>query len=513
MSTKILRAGYVVTDPGLRENGVLVDGAICVRDSVIIEVDSFPILHTRYPEANVIGSANLVALPGFIDAHNHGQGVTTFGLGAIDDMLEVWAYYLSERAARSAEEVYWDVLLAAARQIRSGVTTSMRHDTTSFPLPAYRTETEAVVDAYKTSGLRLAYALGTTDQFRLVYDDNERFVTKLPSEMQSVARSLIAREALSVDEYLNYFDEIYRRHTGTPRINFLTGVIGPQWDSDGLLIRMRDKAKELGTGMHGPLLETLYQKLYAEREFGHSAAEHFYQLGLLGPDYSCAHGVWLSEKDIELFAETGSTVVHCPSSNLRLYSGIAPIPLMLAKGVNVALSVDSEGINDDDDTFQEMRLAMMLHRYPGKIFQAPDEWDVLKMATTNGARAVLLQDRIGTLQKGKEADVVLIKLDRIVEPYLDSSVGPIAALVYRGRPEDVDMVMVAGEVIYEKGQFTRFDEADAKANLERIIGKTERLAEKAGYARRLQLMPFIRKYYSNWRIPELEPVQMVNSKC
>ena len=185
---------------------------------------------------------------------------------------------------------------------------------------------------------------------------------------------------------------------------------------------------------------------------------------------------------------------------------------MLAKGVNVALGVDCEGINDDDDTFQEMRLAMMLHRQAGHGLKTPDEWDVLMMATINGARAVLLEDRIGTLEPGKEADIVLIKLDRLMESYLHPSVSPVAALVYLGRPQDVDVVMVAGEVIFRDDQFTRFDGAEARSTLNSIMETVDRPAEREADAMRATLMPYVKAYYAGWPIPKLDSIYVSNSR-
>lgn len=513
MATTLIRAKYIVTNPALREDGLIADGGILVRDSIIAEVGDFDRLKANCPDSVIVGSDRHMAIPGFVDAHDHGQGATTFGLGIRDALLETWSQYWPGYVQRAARHVYWDSLVAAARQIRSGVTTCMRQDVPAMPLEAYRTETEALLDAYATSGLRFVCALGTNDQVGLVYGDNESFINSLPPDVQLTARKLVAPTSrISLDECLGYLTDLHHRYASTLRIRIFMGVIGPQWDSDGLLVRFRDKASELGTGMHGPLLETLYQKLYALREFGHSAAEHYNRLGMLGRNYSCAHGVWLSEKDIDLFAEAGASVVHCPSSNLRLFSGIAPVPMMLAKGVNVALSVDSEGVNDDDDTFQEMRLAMMLHRRPGLGLEPPDEWDVLKMATTNGAQAVMMQDRIGTIEQGKEADITLVRLDRIMDRYLEPTINPVTALVYLGKPQDVDLVMVSGEVIMQGGSCTRFDEAAALAGLKAMMGARAKGAEDEVNAMRAQVMPYVRQYYAGWSMPALDPYYILNSK-
>ncbi len=513
MSTYLIRAKYVVTVPALREQGVLIQAGIYVQDKFIVEVGDFVTLKTKYPEAQVLGSDHHIAIPGFINAHNHGQGATTFLRGTMDGHLETWDHYWPAKMIRTEEEAFYDTLVANSREIRTGITSTMRHDGAAGNLEEFKREVEAIIRGYTTAGLRFRFALGITDQFRLVYDHDENFIATLPPEIAEKARKASASgEGISNEEFLTYFEELVRRYKGDTRINLVMGVIGPQWDSDKQLFLLKEKARQLGSGMHGPLLETLYQKMYCLREFGHSGGEHFYNQGILGPDYSCAHGVWLNEKDMELFAETGATIVHCPSSNLRLYSGIAPVPLMLEKGVNVALAPDSEGINDDEDMFQEMRLAMMLSRQPPFTEKALDEWDVLKMATTNGAKAILMQDKLGTLEPGKEADITLVNLDRIFVPYMHPSIGPVTALIYRGKPSDVDLVMVAGEVIYQDGRYIRFDLDQSEYKLGELMKKAYNSEKWTEDSLPVELIPYMEEYFKTWRIPDLDPVYVVNSR-
>jgi 5-methylthioadenosine/S-adenosylhomocysteine deaminase len=509
----LLLAGYVVTDPRLRTASLIPDGAIFMRGGEIVDVGEAARLTAQYPEAVVVDARECIAIPGFIDAHNHGQGMTTFCLGTEDDMLEAWGHYWPGRSPRPAEQMYWDTLVAAARQIRSGVTTSMRHDTPSLSFASYQSEAEAILNAYATSGLRAAYALGITDQFRLVYDENEKFIATLtPTLKEAALRLLEPGERIEPAQYFEYITGLVTQYQHSERVRILLGTIGPQWDSDQMLIALRDKAQELGTGLHGPLQETLYQKLYAERTFGHSGGEHFYRLGLLSPNYSCAHGVWLTDSDMDRFAETGATVVHCPSSNLRLYSGTAPIPVMLERGVNVALGVDSESINDNDDTFQEMRLAMMLHRQPGRPGRTIDEWDALTMATVNGARAVLQEGRLGALLPGYAADITCVRLAGLAEPHLMAGISPVAALVYHGTPADVQTVMVHGEIVYRDGRHTRFDAVEARRRLQEIMEQIDRPEERAADALRAQLIPSIKAYYEDWDLSSLDPYYILNSK-
>ena len=514
MANHLIQAKYIVANPAHREKGVLKDAGIYVYDQLIKEVGKFDELKLKYPDATVLGSDHHIALPGFINAHNHGQGVTTFMRGTMDDRLEIWDHYWPAKMIRSEEEAYNDTLVAVARELRSGITSSMRHDGPAGKLDFFCKEVEAIMRGYTDAGIRFRFALSITDQFRLVYDHDEKFISLLPAEMAELARKAAEpKECITTEEFLAYFEKLVKKYNGNARINLAMGVIGSQWLSDKLLLLCVEKARALGIPMHGPLLETYYQKLYSFREFGHSGGEHFHRLGVLGPDYSSAHGVWLTEEDLEYYAKIGASVTHCPSSNLRLYSGVAPVTLMLDKGVNVALSVDSEGINDDEDMFQEMRLAMLLSRRPPMNARSLDEWDVLAMATTNGARPLMMENRIGRLEAGMEADIILINLNRIMCPYMNPSIDPIIALVNRGRPDDVDYVMVAGELVYKEGKCLKFDLQEVESKLTTIMIESYKSDRWTTDKFPVELIPYIREYFKGWKAPDLDPVYIMNSKC
>ncbi len=512
MSEFLLITKYAITDPRLREQGLLQDAAFCIKDGVIGETGSAAALREKYPQTEVRAYPNHIALPGFVDAHNHGQGLTTLSLGIKDDLLEIFNTFWPGREQKPLQFVYLDALVAASRQIRSGVTTTLRHDARDLPLEMYRGEAGAVLQAYQETGIRFVYSMGLTDRFGWVYGANDAFVSSLPFALQQELQNLPPqKQTLTTQEWQDFTGEVHNRFKDTSRIGIVIGIMGPQWASEELLALEKAHADHLGVGTHGPFLETVYQRMFAEKYLGRTAAEHFYKLGILSPRHSSAHGVWLTESDIELFAETGATVTHCPSSNLRLFSGIAPVPLMLERGVNVALSVDSEGINDDDDTFQEMRLAMLLHRTPGRESRALDAWDVLAMATINGARALNLQNVAGTLEIGKEADIVLVDLERILADFIHPNISLVETLVQRGKPQDIDTVMVAGEAIYQKSAWLRFDEQEKRSQLNGLM-KTMPWPpnpEKAALVQKL--LPYMRAYYAGWNMPDLKPLHKMNS--
>ena len=187
---------------------------------------------------------------------------------------------------------------------------------------------------------------------------------------------------------------------------------------------------------------------------------HLDDLCFLGPELSCAHAVWLTDNDIDLLAGSRTTVCHNASSNLRLKNGIAPVNAMLAKGVNVSVGTDSTAINDDDDMLQEIRLLSKLHRQPSLAAPAVNSHQALRMATLNAAQPTFFHDRIGALEKGRRADMVLLDMSGIEEPYFDPDINVVDALLYRGKARQVDTVMIDGQVVLRDGRFTKIDKED-----------------------------------------------------
>lgn len=239
---------------------------------------------------------------------------------------------------------------------------------------------------------------------------------------------------------------------------------------------------------------------------------HLGELGFLGPELSCAHAVWLTEEDLDLLAQNGVTVCHNPSSNLRLKSGIAPVNPMLAKGINVALGTDSTAINDDDDMLQEMRLASKLHRQPGIDAPSLTSHQALAMATINAAQATFFQGSIGALEKGRRADLVLLDLTSIEEPYLDAGIDAIDALVCRGKARQVDTVIIDGEVVLRDGRATKIDRDDLIRELRDRFSHP--LEPQALEARQMseRLIPFVKRFYQAWSQPSGAPHYGYNSR-
>ena len=278
--------------------------------------------------------------------------------------------------------------------------------------------------------------------------------------------------------------------------------------SDDFLRSVKEHALSYRTGIHIHLQETIYQRMYSESRFGKTPLAHLRDLEFLGPDVSCAHGVWLTDTDIDILAETGTCVCHNASSNLRLKSGVAPVNALNAKGVTVAIGIDEAGLNDDNDILQEMRLVQKLHRVPGMGTPSPTSHQVLQMATANGAQATLFADRIGSLEIGKRADIVLINLTHITEPYLDPNTNIVDAILYRGRGLDVDTVIVDGEVLMRNRNFTKVDQAAITAELQAQLASMPPDLDKRQLAQ--DLYPYVQAFFQQWALGKGIPHYVYN---
>ena len=254
--------------------------------------------------------------------------------------------------------------------------------------------------------------------------------------------------------------------------------------------------------MHMHLLETAYQKAYAWKRGECTAVEYIDRFDMLGPRMTLGHGVWLSESDIDRLAETGTCVCHNCSSNFRLRSGVAALNHLEAKGINTAIGLDEAGINDDRDMLQEMRMVLNTHRVPGmNDSEVPTMAQVLRMATTGGAKTTPYGATIGSLQIGKAADLVMVDWDQIAFPYLDEETPLLDAVIQRAKTKGVTRVMCDGEVIYDGGRFTRVDQASALKALHDDL--TKALSDDEVERRNLSkaLLPHVRKFYADYIDP------------
>ena len=228
-----------------------------------------------------------------------------------------------------------------------------------------------------------------------------------------------------------------------------------------------EEAQKRGAGVHIHLSETEAEQRTCLEKYGLTPAQWFDSLGAFHGRAYAAHGVWLTESDRALLKERGVTVVHCPESNLKLGSGVADVPTMVAEGLNVALGTDGAASNNNLNMLEEMHLAALLHKGIRRDPTALPMSEVLKMATVNGAR---LQGRANTgiLAVGNKADIVAVDMDR---PHLTPCLDPLSNLLFSAQGSDVCMTMADGQILYENGEYLTLDK-------DRILFEARRAAER-----------------------------------
>jgi cytosine/adenosine deaminase-related metal-dependent hydrolase len=233
-------------------------------------------------------------------------------------------------------------------------------------------------------------------------------------------------------------------------------------------------ATRLGTGITMHLSEVQEDVHYAQKQYGKMPTEFMDEVGLVGPNVVFAHGVWLTEKEWEILARRGASIAHCPSSNMKLASGIARVPEMQRAGVNVGLGCDGGPSNNCYDMVREMKAASLLQKARLLDPLVMNAESVLEMATVNGAKALGLEHEIGSIEVGKKADLILIDLSK---PHLIPAFNPVSHLVYAAEGSDVDTVIIDGKIVMENRVVKTLDE-------ERILPEAElrgeRLLERAG---------------------------------
>ncbi|HEX2948563.1 MAG TPA: amidohydrolase [Armatimonadota bacterium] len=402
---------------------LLTDAAIVVTNAHITYVGPLNGAPKPGPDAEVIDAHGMVAMPGMINGHTH-LAMTLFR-GAADDLpLMTW---LQEKiwpveANITSDDVYWASLLGIAEMLRAGVTTF--NDMYWY--------VEAVADAVRESGIRACLAgvvIGTIPNGQALLD------------------SAIGRVQAFVDE-------------GHPRITPFFGPHAPYTVPVPMLRQVIETAAELGVSIHTHLSETQGEVEQCQAEHGVTPIALMKQIGLFSVPVAAAHCVHPTQQEIDILAESRVGVIHCPSSNMKLGSGIAPVPAYLNAGVTVGLGTDGAGSNNTLDMLREVRAAALLHKVHGDP-TAVNAWQALTMATGGCAQALGLHD-LGTLQVGKLADLVLLDFEK---SHLTPGNRVVSDLAYAAYASDVDTVIVHGKVLMRHQQLTTLDEERIRAKV------------------------------------------------
>jgi cytosine/adenosine deaminase-related metal-dependent hydrolase len=384
--------------------------------------------------AERVDGRDKLLLPGWVNAHTHSPEMWTRGW--IPPLpLELWLAELYAHPLRDTEQVYLAALLTALETLQSGGTTVVDH---LVLLPGRELESIAAADrAYRNIGIRAYIA-------PLIQD--EPFEYSLPGgrglEVQSIApstREVLQWLATAVEQF----------HRPAEGISIVLAPTGIQLCSEDLLEGCVALSQAQGLCRHSHLLETKAQALLAAEKYGMTAVDYLATVGFLGPETSLAHCVWLSDRDTEIVAESGTTVVHNPLSNLRLGSGIAPILNYVRQGVNVSFGCDGAASNDGQNLLEVLKIGSMLHNvtdFEYRHWLSPQQ--VSRMASQGGAKG-LNTDAFGRLAVGQEADLMLFDLQ---QSELLPPTDPLGQLIW-GRPsQPVHSAWVRGKQIIAAGQ-------------------------------------------------------------
>jgi 5-methylthioadenosine/S-adenosylhomocysteine deaminase len=510
-TTQLVRGRWVVTGAADADR-TLSDGAVLIQDGSIVEVGDSATLRSQHPDASVLGSERVAVVPGMISGHHHAAGVSHIQQGVPDDVLEPW---LLELRRMRPTDAYLDALLTSTRLLRSGVTSVVEMHQCRGSADAATARIGQALRGFQESGIRVAFAPGVANQNPLINAaspaETAAFMDSLPPEARTAAEAFLpGPDALQPDAYLALMDTLSQQYADHPRIDIWYGPPGPNWVTDDFLVQIAECARTYQTGIQTHVSESLYEKLYGPRTYGVSVVEHLRAIGVLGPRFSLAHAVWLTDAEIEILVETGTSISHNPSSNLRLRAGIAPARALLAAGGTLGLGLDGHGFDDDDDIFREMRVATWLQRGPeiGTPTLAPRE--ALHLATAGGAHLLGKSGQLGRLAPGYAADLVLVDLERLSWPWIASEADPRDLLVLRAQARDVRTVMIGGEIALQDGRPTGFDVDAVTAEFAAKMAAAP-FPEEA--ARRIGLLKrHIEAFYASWDLPELEPYIPYNSR-
>jgi 5-methylthioadenosine/S-adenosylhomocysteine deaminase len=496
LATSIIRSRTMITRAiGRTACEEVKDGAILQQDGTILETGTYEEFARRFPTTPVHGSGNEIMLPGLVNAHHH-IGLTPVQLGAPDMPLELW---FATRMATRNVDLYLDTLYSAFEMISSGITTVQHIHGGLGTLPEVEAMAGEVLRAYQDVGMRVSYCFAVRDQNQLVYQADADFIAGLPKELQDVTAAWLARSQVVVEEQLQLFRNLWSKYVTNERIRIQLAPANLHWCSDAALTALAETSQAFDAPMHIHLLETQFQKEYARRRGGGTAVDYLARFELLGPKLTVGHGVWLNEHDIDLIAETKTSICHNCSSNFRLRSGIAPLNAFEAHGINTAIGLDEAGINDDRDMLQEMRLVLRAHRVPGLAdTDVPGMGQVLRMATIGGARTTPFGERIGVLEAGRAADLSLVDWHYVSYPYLAPETPALDAVIQRAKTEAVRLVMCNGEVLYQNGVFTRVDRDATLRELHEQLASALSSDEMQRRKLASALRPYIRKFYEDY---------------
>ena len=432
-SILIENASFVLTmKPPTRE--IIINGTILIENGAIVQVGKAT--EIREPAEIKIDAKGMIALPGLINTHVHLAQAMIRGCADEQDLIP-WLrdYVWPLQGNYSAEDGKTSAQLCMIEMIKSG--------TTSFveSMIASRYGMDTIAQALQEIGMRGVLSKIVMDGSG--YGNQENIMYPGMVEYR--------------EETIQEFRQMYNLWNGKHDRIFVwlgprsLGAVTPE-----LYEEIVELANEYNTGITMHLAEVKEDVKYTEAQFGMKPAEFMQKIGLLGPKVLFAHTIWLSDKEIEILGQSHTNVSHCPASNMKLASGIARIPELLEKGTNVTIGTDGGPSNNTYDMLRELRLTSYLQKVKMLNPTVLPAEQVLEMATIRGAKVLGLEDKIGSVEEGKRADLILVKFAD--KPHLMPMYNPVS-MVYAACGSDVDTTIIDGRVIMRARKVLTIDES------------------------------------------------------
>jgi 8-oxoguanine deaminase len=430
--------------PVLKNFDILIEGNIIkkIAQNIVTQND-----------CQTIDASDCVVMPGFVNTHHHFYQTLTRNIPAVQNAkLFDWLIHLYEIWKNIDEEaIFYSSLLAMGELLKTGCTTSTDHH---YLYPSHFDGDLMTIqfDAAEKLGMRFSPTRGSMS---LSKKDGG-----LPPD------SVVQTEA----EILQNSEAVILKHHDTSDFSMKKVILAPCSPfsvSKQLMKESAQLARQHGVRLHTHLAETEDENNYCEQIYGVRPLKLMEECDFIGSDVSYAHGIHFNASELNLLKETQTHIAHCPTSNMRLGSGICKVKEMLSMGINVALAVDGSASNDSSDFLGEMRNALFLQRVL-KGADALNVKNIIKMATVNGAE-LLNFNKIGKIQEGWAADLALFNINKL--EYTGALSDPVAALLFCGYNHGTEYTIVNGKVVVEKGVLTRFNEQEIMRHANRISKK------------------------------------------
>jgi 5-methylthioadenosine/S-adenosylhomocysteine deaminase len=511
--TRLLILGDPVVSLGAQ--ALISDGGIIVEDATIVAVGQREQMESRGPFDRVLGSAGHFVMPGFVNCHYHSE--LAIGPGLYQHIFEKANVHIQGGTGpMSEEDLYYGVLWGLITAIRGGQTGTVDMYYGRPSLPDFGCE--PALHAYADAGLRTAFGLVSRDQNSYAHEADPDFLARLPADLAAEVADSPMGYAWPVDEVMASYRRVSDQWHG--RDDRISVVTAPDWTpacSDELYARCRREADERGSLMITHALETRAEMAFNLYAYGKPAVRRLADLGVLTPETVLEHFVWVTDEELRIFADSGAVASNNPGSNLRLSTGICRLRDIVDAGGRVAFGTDGISFSDRDDMFTEVRLATYLQRMPRDFTKGRlDSEQVLRAAAVNGAQALGQRAKLGSLEAGKYADLLIVEKERIMfppgryasEPFLD-------VVIDRTDSRDIDTVMVHGRVLMEHGRVTIVDEDQVKEKFaEAVAERVYRPAEQQRRYAELGVLvePYLAGFYQPWYDLPVEPAHVYNAR-